>query len=345
MPLYQQSILHGEGIEFVYKTLNGLDIAIESNAEIAEKIFYHSIETFGIDTSALAEKEWLDSVTTEDHDKVRSTLKQFYRDWSAEGAAERAVCYTPVMEELERRFGSLAAKDKAKVQVLVPGAGLGRLAFDIAVAGYSAQGNENSYHQLMASNYILNYTTKKEQHTLYPFINSFSNHRTRENQMRGVKIPDVHPSTPLADAAHGDRFSMAAGDFVDSYSGTETAGAFNVVATVFFIDTAVNIFSYLETIWKCLCDGGVWINYGPLLWHWENREADLKLAGEDAQGMELTADEVVKVAEALGFKLEHREKGQKGEYIGAGEDSMLKWVYEGEFWVMTKVPKVTKYTR
>ncbi|KAI5807247.1 N2227-like protein [Pyronema omphalodes] len=206
-------------------------------------------------------------------------------------------------ENWKKRFGNLSAKDKAKIQVLVPGAGLGRLAFDIA-----------------------------EQHTLYPFINSFSNHRKRENQMRGVKIPDVHPSTPLADAAHGDRFSMAAGDFVDSYSGAETAGTFNVVATVFFIDTAVNIFSYLETIWKCLCDGGVWINYGPLLWHWENREADLKLAGEEAQGMELTADEVVK-------------KGQKGEYIGAGEDSMLKWVYEGEFWVMTKVPKVIKYTR
>lgn len=279
------------------------------------------------------------NVTAEDVDKVRSTLKQFYRDWSAEGASEREVCYAPVMAALSQRFGHLSPAEKGRISVLVPGAGLGRLAYDIVVAGYAAQGNENSFHQLMASNYVLNCTSAARQHTVHPFINSFSNHRSRTNQLRGVAVPDVHPPALLARAAEEDRFSMTAGDFVSAYNNAASESAFDVVATVFFIDTAVNIFSYLETIHRVLVDGGVWINFGPLLWHWENREADLKAADEDAQGVELTVEEVLEVARNIGFRLEKREKGSCGEYIGNGEGAMLKWVYECEFWIAVKIPR------
>lgn len=44
----------------------------------------------------------------------------------------------------------------ANVKVLVPGAGLGRLAFEIASRGYSCQGNEFSLFMLIASNFVLN---------------------------------------------------------------------------------------------------------------------------------------------------------------------------------------------
>lgn len=38
--------------------------------------------------------------------------------------------------------------------------------------------------------------------------------------------------------------------------------------TCFFIDTATNIYEYLETIKKLLKPGtGVWINVGPVQWH------------------------------------------------------------------------------
>lgn len=42
------------------------------------------------------------------------------------------------------------------MQILVPGAGLGRLAFEIAKRGYSCQGNEFSLFMLFASNFVLN---------------------------------------------------------------------------------------------------------------------------------------------------------------------------------------------
>jgi N2227-like protein len=36
--------------------------------------------------------------------KVRSTLHQLVRDWSAEGADERAQCYAPILAELKARL-------------------------------------------------------------------------------------------------------------------------------------------------------------------------------------------------------------------------------------------------
>jgi len=42
------------------------------------------------------------------------------------------------------------------IRILVPGAGLGRLAFEIARRGYTCQGNEFSLFMLFASNFMLN---------------------------------------------------------------------------------------------------------------------------------------------------------------------------------------------
>lgn len=63
---------------------------------------------------------------------------------------------------------------------------------------------------------------------------------------------------------------MSASDFL-CYYGTEACEeSFDAVATVFFLDTAPNPIRYIETIRSCLKPGGVWVNCGPLLWHFEN---------------------------------------------------------------------------
>ena len=41
--------------------------------------------------------------------------------------------------------------------------------------------------------------------------------------------------------------------------------SWDCVATCFFIDTAHNVIEYVETIWKILKPGGVWINLGESL--------------------------------------------------------------------------------
>lgn len=47
------------------------------------------------------------------------------------------------------------------------------------------------------------------------------------------------------------------------------ADTWDCIATCFFIDTAHNVIDYIDTIWKILKPGGIWINVGkcdqPLL--------------------------------------------------------------------------------
>lgn len=156
------------------ETLNTVDDAIESNAELARTIAQvglHSFQAYrpgaAADEAPSMPEQWVGVAKYGDIDKARSTLRQFYRDWSAEGAAEREACYGPVkralIEEKARRPGT------ERLKVLVPGAGLGRLVFDLCAEGFDTEGNEISYHQLLASSYILNFVQSAEQHTIYPW--------------------------------------------------------------------------------------------------------------------------------------------------------------------------------
>jgi hypothetical protein len=49
------------------------------------------------------------------------------------------------------------------------------------------------------------------------------------------------------------------------------------VATCFFLDTANNVLEYVETIHEILKPGGVWINLGPLLYHYADAKAELSI--------------------------------------------------------------------
>ena len=61
-------------------------------------------------------------------------LKNIARDWSEEGAAERAQSYGRITAELHRLFAGQTAAGAAGLpppHVLVPGSGLGRLCLEI----------------------------------------------------------------------------------------------------------------------------------------------------------------------------------------------------------------------
>lgn len=44
--------------------------------------------------------------STFDMDKLKSTMKQFVRDWSEDGRPERDSCYRPIVQEIQRLFPS-----------------------------------------------------------------------------------------------------------------------------------------------------------------------------------------------------------------------------------------------
>lgn len=162
--------------------------------------------------------------------------------------------------------------------------------------GFHTQGNEFSHYMLLASYFILNRASPPFSHTIYPYVHSFSNAYRKETILREIKIPDVEVSIK-----NGTRFELVAGDFEEIYGQDDSedevhSGQFNAILTCFFIDTAKNPLSYLRILHRILAPGGVWINLGPLLWHFENNQTgDLSV--------ELDLEEVKKLCETVGFEL------------------------------------------
>ncbi|KAJ5226380.1 hypothetical protein N7468_007605 [Penicillium chermesinum] len=328
-----------------------VDDAIDNNAEIADMIVAVGLESFGLSAEPDQDdpmQNWHGKANTSDVNKAHSTIRQFYRDWSAEGRAEREVCYDPVLQDLRNEFQSRRDAGE-EIRVLVPGAGLGRLVFDICMAGYSAEGNEISYHQLLASSWVLNRTSGPEAHALYPFALHFSNLKSREQQLKRVLIPDVHPGTAMQEAAASEgrqpmgSMSMSAADFVVLYSQADQHEAFHAVATVFFIDTAPNLIRYIEAIRNSLKPDGLWINVGPLLWHFEDGHPRKDNSDDSATGIgepgnvELTEEEVLLLIERMGFHVESRPGDRQTCGYIQDPESMLQNSYHPSHWVARKV--------
>ncbi|EAW07305.1 uncharacterized protein ACLA_020120 [Aspergillus clavatus NRRL 1] len=338
------------------ENFNRVDDAIDVNADIADSILATGLASFGLPANPDANdprQNWHGTANTSDVNKAHSTIRQFYRDWSAEGAAEREVCYAPVLRDLHEEFGGQQDRPSDEIRVLVPGAGLGRLVFELCRAGFAAEGNEISYHQLLASSWILNHTRGPRQHALYPFALHFSNLLSRAQQLQQVLIPDTHPGAAMmeaqtaADATPFGTMSMSAADFVVLYNNPSNREAFDAVATVFFIDTAPNLIRYVETIRHCLKPNGLWINVGPLLWHFEdgsNRSHGSGAGESQDQGigepgnMELTEEEVFLLVERVGFSIEKRQSVEERPMCGYIQDpqNMLQNLYRPSHWVARK---------
>ncbi|XP_043916784.1 carnosine N-methyltransferase isoform X2 [Protopterus annectens] len=257
--------------------------------------------------------------STFDMDKLISTIKQFVRDWSEAGKAERETCYQPIINEIQRAFPK-EIWDLSEVKVLVPGAGLGRLAWEIAKLGYACQGNEWSLFMLFSSNFVLNRCFEVKGMTLYPWLHQFSNNKASADQIRPVNFPDINPHGLPLDS----NFSMTAGDFLEIYTELDT---WDCIATCFFIDTAHNVVDYIETIWNILKPGGIWINLGPLLYHFEN------IANEFS--IELSYEDIRSVVLQVGFQMEVEKESVPSTYT-ENDRSMLRYLYDSVFFVARK---------
>ncbi|GAA5886031.1 hypothetical protein JCM6882_004240 [Rhodosporidiobolus microsporus] len=297
--------------------LREVDEKLQVNADLVRRM---------IDTNPFPPPEdaALDALapTESDHERLRSTLRQCARDWSEAGKQERDATYTPILDALRSNFADWSPSERAQTKVLVPGAGLGRLAWEVVRAGFTCQANEFSLHMLIASAFLLNNTSRVNEFPLHPYIHSFSNTRTKTDLLEPCYIPDVDPAE-ITDS--GADFSFAAGDFLELYG--ERTGSWDACVTCFFIDTARNIVQYLKTIHGLLKPGGLWINCGPTLWHFEN--------DREASSIELTLEEVKALARRIGFEISDEREIETG-YTNSRK-SLLRHEYTAAFWVARKV--------
>lgn len=312
---------HQEKLVNYRSHLERVKTCIEQNAQIVKLIIGDVEHMFdNIDYSNVPQH--LDAHVTKpsqmDIDKVQNILKQIAREWSSEGAVERTQCFQPILDEIDALFGD--CDNMSDVSILVPGAGLGRLAYEIARRGFTCQGNEYSLFMLFASNFILNKCKEANSHTLYPWVHQYHNNLQADDQIAPVAFPDSDPSAIPKDCD----FSMAAGNFTEIYTELDK---WDCVATCFFIDTAPNIAAYVETIWQILKPGGVWINFGPLLYHY----ADLPTENS----IEPSYDFLKQLILSFGFELLREELNQPSHYTH-NKRSMLIYQYHSIFFVFRK---------
>jgi carnosine N-methyltransferase len=86
----------------------------------------------------------------------------------------------------------------------------------------------------------------------------------------------------------------------------------------FFVDTAPNVLEYVQLIAKLLKPGGVWLNHGPLTYHFADPYSELSEAGWlDAryhESVELSWEEVRHALGAGGFRIDEEATGLPAHY-------------------------------
>ena len=147
-------------------------------------------------------------------------------------------------------------------------------------AEFEVDQNEWSTYMLVVYRY-LEANPMPDSIVLHPFIDSLSHHATTGDLMRPIHVPEKQ--------FHSSSVLMIEGDFTHVFA--NAGKQYDIIITHFFIDTARNLMTYLETIHQLLRPGGHWINFGPLLYG-------------TGPFVQLSLDEIVLVSEAMGFGFE-----------------------------------------
>ena len=242
--------------------------------------------------------------TAQEHQmaKVKGTLHQCYREWSSLGAEERKQCFAPLIRELEVHL-PVTTQNKNRLKVLVPGCGLGRLVLELCSRGYATQGNEFDYFMLLTCNLMLNGSDRENIFRIAPWVEKRCNVFARADLLRPITFPDVCPAD-LIQKNPGYDMSMCAGEFLHVYG--DHVESWDALVACFFLDTAPNIFDYLELIYRMLKPGGILTSIGPLMYHWSNGSA--RTDPRYGESIELSYDELRHAIESYGFRFVHEER-------------------------------------
>ena len=179
------------------------------------------------------------------------------------------------------------------------------------------------YVLIIYSNYIFNNTTKKDEFMIQPLIHSFSNIKNEEIPFKKIMIPDENLAEELSKTDTGE-MSMVAGEFCRVYK--DKINFFDSIVTCYFIDTANNVIEYIETIHNIIKIGGLWINFGPLLYHYTDNPNEVSI--------ELSWEEIKKIIIDFGFEFK-KEEEIKTTY-SSNKDSMMQRIYKCIFFTAIK---------
>uniref|UniRef100_A0A7S2BJU0 carnosine N-methyltransferase n=1 Tax=Octactis speculum TaxID=3111310 RepID=A0A7S2BJU0_9STRA len=352
----EQLALLPEGHETIKQKLQMYDTALHENqvffdavlmnmneepSSHTRKNFYQNVKQQPDDAR---HDQW--HVPTHHANKLSGILHAVSRDWSSEGEQERQEAYAPLLNALMQSGLPIGST------VLVPGSGMGRLACEAAGRGFKAQGNDFDYFMLFTADLLLNGCPEAQMLRVHPWVHHLCNQMSHTDATRCVNVPDVSASAilnsgdPIIESKRD--FSMCAGEFLLAYEVDDQGsnlGTWDALMSCFFIDTAPNILEYILRIRNMLRPGGLWINMGPLTYHWADTFSELATdamsnsngGGLDSryhESLELSWEEVRGAIMNAGFVIE-REERQSCHYT-LDQKSMIRTQYQCVFFQARK---------
>lgn len=239
--------------------------------------------------------EGVPALASNSYGSIASVLLHVFRDWSDSCEHVFTSTYGPAVQELKKLLPNGG-------EVLLPGAGLGRLALSLAAEGYRVEANDASRLFLTVADYLLNRAPSQSM-PVYPLAHVFSENWSYEEQYKNILVPSPTPASILGS---NSPITLVPGEFVPGYrSGGPNHRRFDALVTCFFIDTASDIAELFEVMDGLLAEGGVWVNVGPLNWR---KEARLKLCWA----------EIVDVWQRLGYEFLTQERVDTDYHMSRG---------------------------
>jgi len=250
------------------------------------------------------------------YDGLEQVLLHLSRDWSAAGSALRDEIYERgiIASVVEYVVGGERAST-AQLRVLVPGAGLGRLALELRRLGLEVEANESSSLMVASLVGLLRLMTAASAQSpppptsFFPYLGAaamdeWSFAARLEPHTIELLSPSSSSSSPLSP------LRLQLGEFAVVYSSPHFADSFDAVVTSFFIDTSLDVIRAVAIIAHVLRPGGAWINMGPLHFH------------SNATRVPLSHDLVQAVASTAGFVLLSERRVSCPSYAGEDATSM-----------------------
>lgn len=240
------------------------------------------------------------TLPTSSYGSIATVNLHLLRDWSSLCDHVGTTTYGPAVEELQRLLPS------CKGNVLVPGAGLGRLALALAKQGWSVEANDASRLFLTVADYLLNRPPAAA--SVFPLAHLFTENWNLDAQYVEIDVPSPTPFevAGVTSAPASPAFTFVPGDFVKTYgAGCVGHRKFDAIVTCFFIDTPSDVCEQFQVMDGLLAEGGVWLNIGPLNWRKETR-------------LKLNYDEVVAIWERMGYEFVTRKRIDCDYHVSRG---------------------------
>lgn len=225
--------------------------------------------------------------------RIRALPWAVAREWGSEKNLdpEREAVYSSMISAIKKNL--ICGK------ILVPGTSFSRLQYEVASLGFETTGVEFDMLRLMVTDFIFSGNATR----LTPYVLETCNRFQAKDNVREVVVPDIQVKDDVL-----RRMTIVGGEFTESASIMDD-NEFDGIATSFFLDTTSDVGSYVSIFSRVLKPGGIWVNCGPLQYHYPTERG----FGSPVRGPSL--EELKSIIEQSGFEF-LEQRFLETEYMG-----------------------------